>query len=295
MINRLSSSALRATGSREAKAGIFSSATSNRRGLTVSEEKLVPDCEELSLAGAKCPSHVMSMQPCTRLVTVMGEGGSYPQSPGKVTHFKLVCFVSFVDLHVFLPSCTLAAVNDLHQYQRAVGGASVIQEPKVFSSFLWGIHIWVIYLGVSGGRGVLLLSSASKSCSRLNMLFMPELWKPGVTAEQLHQICSVQTGPGWYLLPLCTKGTSPDTHGLGRDSLERVLFAQRTESWDTLSPLVNLKMVNNDAHWHPVISAVKSLERCWLCTSWRFGSCIQAARQSQYGNWKSVFGGWQLF
>ena len=41
MINRLGSSALRATGSREAKAGIFSTATSNRGGPTISGEKLV--------------------------------------------------------------------------------------------------------------------------------------------------------------------------------------------------------------------------------------------------------------
>lgn len=41
MINRLGSSALRAAGSRDAKAGIFSAATSDRGSLTISGEKLV--------------------------------------------------------------------------------------------------------------------------------------------------------------------------------------------------------------------------------------------------------------
>lgn len=40
--------------------------------------------------------------------------------------------MSFVDLHVFLPSCTLAAVNDLHQCESAVEDLSDTGASKSF-------------------------------------------------------------------------------------------------------------------------------------------------------------------
>jgi len=75
----------------------------------------------------------------------MEEDGRYCQSPGKVTHLNL-CFVSFVDLHVFLPSYTLAAGNGLYQYESNVGnltdtGASksfqASCEESMFLPFVW--------------------------------------------------------------------------------------------------------------------------------------------------------------
>lgn len=61
------------------------------------------------------------------------EDERYHQSPGKVIHFNL-CFVSFVDLHVFLPCCALPAVNDLHQYESAVGDLSGTGASKSFQA-----------------------------------------------------------------------------------------------------------------------------------------------------------------
>lgn len=96
MINGLSSSALRARGSREARTGIFSTDTSNRGSLMISGEKLV----------------VMAVPG----MPLMEENGRYHPSPGKLIHFDLCS----VDTHLVLLTGTLAAVNHLHQYESSV-------------------------------------------------------------------------------------------------------------------------------------------------------------------------------
>ena len=49
-------------------------------------------------------------------------GGTTSPLGKSFTLIRVLC--PFVDLHVSLPSCTLAAVNDLHQYESTVGNLS---------------------------------------------------------------------------------------------------------------------------------------------------------------------------